>query len=119
MSVETFNPAAAQGVRMSPAAVAHAQRQLAKRGAVAVRLAVKQSGCSGFMYALDYVEAPEPQDTAYALDGGLTVYVDPEALPLVQGTEIDLVTEGLNHILKFQNPNATAECGCGESFAVS
>ena len=119
MSVETFNPAATQGVRMSPAAVAHAQRQLAKRGAVAVRLAVKQSGCSGFMYALDYVEAPEAQDTAYALDGGLTVYVDAEALPLVQGTEIDLVTEGLNHVLKFQNPNATAECGCGESFAVS
>ena len=119
MSVETFNPAAAQGVRMSPAAVAHAQRQLAKRGALAVRLAVKQSGCSGFMYALDYVDAPEAQDTAYALEGGLTVYVDPEALPLVQGTEIDLVTEGLNHVLKFQNPNATAECGCGESFAVS
>ena len=119
MSVETFNPSSAQGVRMSPAAVDHAQRQLAKRGAVAVRLAVKQSGCSGFMYALDYVEAPEPQDTAYALDGGLTVYVDSEALPLVQGTEIDLVTEGLNHVLKFANPNATAECGCGESFAVS
>lgn len=119
MSVQTFNPAAAQGISMSPAAVAHAQRQLAKRGAVAVRLAVKQSGCSGFMYALDYVEAPGAEDRAYALDGGLMVYVDPEALPLVQGTEIDLVTEGLNHVLKFQNPNATAECGCGESFAVS
>ena len=119
MSVETFNPSAAQGVRMSPAAVAHAQRQLTKRGAAALRLAVKQSGCSGFMYALDYVEAREPADTAYVLEGGLTIYVDPEALPLVQGTEIDLVTEGLNHVLKFQNPNATAECGCGESFAVS
>ena len=119
MSVQTFNPAAAQGISMSPAAVAHAQRQLAKCGAVAVRLAVKQSGCSGFMYALDYVEARQPADTAYVLEGGLTIYVDPEALPLVQGTEIDLVTEGLNHVLKFQNPNATAECGCGESFAVS
>jgi len=118
MTVETFSPASACGVRMSPAAIAHAQRQLVRRGAQALRLAVKQSGCSGFMYELDYVEAPGIDDTAYALEG-LTVYVDPEALPLVQGTEIDLVTEGLNHVLKFQNPNATAECGCGESFAVS
>ena len=60
-----------------------------------------------------------PPDTAYVLEGGLTIYVDREALEVVQGTEIDLVTEGLNHVLKFQNPNATAECGCSESFAVS
>ena len=57
MSVETFNPSAG-GVRMSPAAVA-AQRQLTG-GALALRLAVKQTAL-GFMYALDYVEAPEPR----------------------------------------------------------
>lgn len=41
-----------------------------------------------------------------------------EALPLVRGTEIDLVVEGLNSVLKFRNPNAQVECGCGESFGV-
>lgn len=117
MSVETYTPEHA-GVRMTSAAVAHAQRQLRKAGARAVRLGVKKSGCSGFMYQVDYVTSPEADDTAYQVGDELAVYVSPDAVPLVQGTEIDLVTEGLNSVLKFRNPNAVVECGCGESFAV-
>ena len=118
MSVETFDPAAAEGVTMTPSAVKHALRQLQKSGARALRLGVTQSGCSGFMYEIRYEEAPGDTDVAFAITDDLTVYVDPEALPLVSGTEIDLVVEGLNSVLKFRNPNAVAECGCGESFAV-
>jgi len=117
MSVETFNPGDL-GVRMSPAAVAHAQRQLARAGASAVRLGVKKSGCSGFMYQVDYVVEPAGDDLEFAVADDLSVYVTPEALPMVRGTEIDLVIEGLNSVLKFRNPNAAVECGCGESFAV-
>ena len=118
MSVETYDPEAAEGVTMTPSAVKHALRQLDKSGAQALRLGVTQSGCSGFMYEIRYEEAPGAQDVAFEITDALTVYVDPEALPLVRGTEIDLVVEGLNSVLKFRNPNAVAECGCGESFAV-
>ena len=120
MSVETFNPdnATASGVSMSSAAAEHAQRQLAKAGARAVRLGVKNSGCSGFMYQVDYVTEPEADDQEFAVADDLSVFVSQEALPLVRGTEIDLVIEGLNSVLKFRNPNAAVECGCGESFAV-
>ena len=45
--------------------------------------------------------------------------VDVDALKMLHGTEIDLVTEGINKVIKFNNPNVTAECGCGESFSVS
>lgn len=117
MSVETFTPDQA-GVRMTAAAVKHAQRQLARAGARAVRLGVKQSGCSGFMYQVDYVIEPGAEDTEFQVADDLSVFVSQEALPLVRGTEIDLVTEGLNSVLKFRNPNAAIECGCGESFAV-
>ncbi len=117
MSVETFTPDQA-GVRMTDAAVRHAQRQLERAGARAVRLGVKQSGCSGFMYQIDYVIEPGTEDTEFQVADDLSVFVSEEALPLVRGTEIDLVTEGLNSVLKFRNPNAAVECGCGESFAV-
>ncbi len=117
MSVETYSPEQT-GVRMTPAAVAHARRQLQRAGARAVRLGITRSGCSGFMYQVDYVTEPAADDTAYQVADDLVIYVSPEALPLVQGTEMDLVTEGLNSVLKFRNPNAAVECGCGESFAV-
>lgn len=117
MSVETFNPGAT-GVQMSEAAAAHARRQLQRSGASAVRLGVKRSGCSGFSYQVDYVVEPEGDDTEFQVADNLAVYVSQDALPLVQGTEIDLVTEGLNSVLRFRNPNAVVECGCGESFAV-
>ncbi|MEM1412888.1 MAG: iron-sulfur cluster assembly accessory protein, partial [Pseudomonadota bacterium] len=51
-------------------------------------------------------------------DQGVQVVVDPESLPLVNGSTIDFVTEGLNRTFKFENPNATEECGCGESFTI-
>jgi len=49
----------------------------------------------------------------------LLLYVSAEDLPIVSGTEVDFVTEGLNSALKFKNPNAESHCGCGESFSVA
>ncbi|MFZ5653012.1 MAG: HesB/IscA family protein [Pseudomonadota bacterium] len=118
MSVETFDPVAHDSVQMTPAAAAHVRRQLDRAGARAMRIGVKSSGCSGYRYELDLVAGPQPGDLEYQVAEGLWVYVDPEALPLVRGTEIDLVVEGLNSTLKFRNPNAQVHCGCGESFGV-
>ena len=119
MSVQTFEPTAGHaGVRMTPSAAGHVRRQLNRAGAHAVRVSVNRSGCSGYMYQIDYVTVPRAEDREFKVAEDLSLFVDPDALPLVQGTEIDLVVEGLNSSLKFRNPNAQVECGCGESFGV-
>ena len=51
-------------------------------------------------------------------DRGVQVVVDPDSLPYLAGSHIDYVADGLNRTFKFDNPNATEECGCGESFTI-
>jgi len=85
--------------------------------AAAIRLGVKTSGCSGYAYVVDYANAPTADDELLDFDG-LAVVVDPLSRPLLAGTEVDLVVEGVNRTLRFHNPNVVSECGCGESFAV-
>ena len=117
MTVETITPQS--GVTMTQRAIDHARRQLANNPkASGIRLGTKKSGCSGFKYTTDWVEQPGDDDIAYPVAEDVTVYVSTTDLPMVDGTEIDFVTEGINHMFEFRNPNAVAECGCGESFAV-
>ena len=119
MGAEIHDPAAPSGdaISVTAAARAHLARQIAKEGAEAVLLDITESGCNGYMYALSFVgHAP---DDARAFDfGGVRVFVPDAHLALVRGTEVDYVTSGLNAALKFANPNATGECGCGESFSL-
>ena len=119
MSVATFNPADAAAITATDAAVAHITRQIARSGRSCLRLGLKESGCNGYMYVLDYIDRPQADDRAFEVAEGLALYVRQDDLRLVQGTEVDLVTEGLNSSLQFKNPNATAECGCGESFSLA
>ena len=94
------------------------QNQLAKRSSgIGIRVGVRKSGCSGYMYNLEYVDEVHPEDLVYEAHGA-KVYVDPEVMSLIEGTEMDYVTEGLQSMFRFNNPNVTAECGCGESFSV-
>jgi iron-sulfur cluster assembly accessory protein len=71
------------------------------------------------MYTLDYIDTPAANDRCFQVSTDLAVYVASEDLPMVAGTEVDLVTEGLNTALRFKNPNAESHCGCGESFSVA
>ncbi len=82
-----------------------------------VRLGVKQTGCAGFGYVLDTVTEPEKDDLVFETDGA-KLYVALQAMPFIDGTEVDYVREGLNQLFKFHNPKAQNECGCGESFGV-
>ena len=123
MSTEIFDPTAQSpaAISMTHAAQRHVRRQLDKEGADALVLGITESGCNGYMYELRYVadQADSGGDGVHAFDfDGVTVLVDNADWPLVGGTEIDYVTEGLNAVLKFRNPNASGECGCGESFSV-
>lgn len=118
MTAETFTPQ--RGVKMTPTAVAHTQTQLRKRpNALGIRLAVRKSGCSGFKYETDWVDSQDSDDEIFEVGDGVKVFVRHQDLPVVNGTEIDYITEGLNSMFYFRNPNATAECGCGESFAIA
>ena len=85
--------------------------------AAGVRFGVKRTGCSGFGYVVDLAEDSKPDDTAVDVDG-IPLLVDPKSLPLVDGTVIDYQRQGLSASFVFHNPNATGECGCGESFTV-
>jgi|TARA_Y100001933_G_scaffold253131_1_gene293010 iron-sulfur cluster assembly accessory protein len=120
MTVSEFDPnQSTPAVHVTAPAIAHLRAQIERSGRRHLRLGVKESGCNGYMYTLDYVDAPEPSDRAFEVDPAVTVYVSEADLPLVRGTEVDYVTEGLNASLRFRNANASTYCGCGESFAVA
>ena len=85
--------------------------------AAGVRFGVKRTGCSGFAYVVDLADTVGTDDQTFQIDG-VPVIVDTKSLPLVEGTVIDFQRQGLNAAFVFHNPNATGECGCGESFTV-
>lgn len=121
MNVQNYVPGN-EAISMTDAAIAHTRAQLAREGALGLSLAVKPSGCSGFMYVLDLVRKESADVRKFTFgdhaDGGVAVFVDNSALAMLNGTEIDYVQEGLNSLYKFRNPNVTGECGCGESFTI-
>ncbi|MCW5666344.1 MAG: iron-sulfur cluster assembly accessory protein [Piscinibacter sp.] len=105
-------------ISVTPKAANQIRKALDKRGSgVGLRVAVKTSGCSGYAYALEFADAPADEDLRFESEG-VTLLVDARSLPMIDGTQLDWVREGLNEGFKFNNPNASATCGCGESFAV-
>lgn len=91
---------------------------LTNRGSgIGIRLAVKTTGCSGLGYNIEFVDKTNADDTIFS-DKGVDVIVDAKSLIYLDGTEVDFAKEGLNEGFVFSNPNAKAECGCGESFTV-
>ena len=118
MSVETFDINQANPrVTVTPAAASHLLGQLTPKGLSGVRVYLKKSGCTGYMYEIDEVNGPEDGDVTVAFDDGLNLYLPAGDLPLLNGMELDYVREGVNRRLVFNNPNARDECGCGESFS--
>ena len=118
MSVDTFDPTQ-DVVTLTESAIHHFQTVLKGKGGQLIRLATKESGCSGYAYELDVVKSPEKQDVILEPAEGLSLAISSDAISLIQGTQIDMVTEGINRVVKFNNPNVVAECGCGESFTVN
>ena len=105
-------------ISLTESAANHIKGSLAARGSgLGLRLAVRKTGCSGYAYALNYADAPQPGDTVFE-DHGVRVFVDSVSLTLLDGTVVDFVKQGLNEAFRFQNPNVKGECGCGESFSV-
>ena len=105
-------------ISVSQRAQAHIKNQVEQTQSRYLRLGVKESGCNGFMYTLDFLEDSESSDHLVPVSDQVTVCINEQDLALVDGTEIDMVTQGLNSALIFKNSNATSYCGCGESFAL-
>ena len=108
----------AQPLSISARAAARIAEILKKEPSkVALRLAVSGGGCSGFQYEFSLAEAQQPGDFAIAQDGAL-VFVDEISAQYVQGSELDYVDDLMGAFFRVNNPNATASCGCGTSFAL-
>ena len=108
----------AASLTLSPSAAARVAAIAAKQGKPPIlRLAVDGGGCSGFQYRFGMADSPETDDLVTETDG-VRLVVDPVSLDLVAGCVVDYVESLGGAAFKVENPNATAGCGCGSSFAV-
>lgn len=117
MTVETFVPAT-DAVTLSETAQKHFGAKLANQPGKIIRLSTKMSGCTGYAYVLDFADGAEGTDEVIKVNDTVTLAVSKDALEIVRNTEIDYVMEGVNGVIKYNNPNVVDECGCGESFNV-
>ncbi len=108
-----------QALTVTDAAVAQLKRLLAARTdpAVGIRVGVRNGGCSGMAYTMDFAAERNPDDEVIEA-GGVTVLIDPMAIMFLIGTEMDFVDQNLGANFVFRNPNETSRCGGGEAFRV-
>jgi iron-sulfur cluster assembly protein len=107
-------------MRLSDAAAARIKEILAKadRPLAGVRVGVKNGGCAGMAYTMEYAERIDPSDEVVE-DKGVRLLVDPKAVLFLLGTEMDYKVDKLAAQFVFNNPNQTSACGCGESVALA
>lgn len=105
-------------IQLTEAAARHVKIHAEKEGRTrSLRLGVRTSGCSGFMYTVDFADAVDDNDLVFE-QHGVQVVVSRKSLPFLEGMEVDYIQEGLNQRFDFRNPNVKDMCGCGESFTV-
>jgi iron-sulfur cluster assembly protein len=105
-----------QVMRLTDAAADRIKAVMAKaeRPITAVRVGVKNGGCAGMSYTMEYAEKVNPLDEVVE-DKGVRILIDPKAVLFLLGTEMDYKVEKLSAQFVFNNPNQTSACGCGES----
>ena len=105
-----------QVVRLTKAAAERIKAVMAKadRPIAAVRVGVKNGGCAGMSYTMEYAEKIDPLDEIVE-DKGVRILIDPKAVLFLLGTEMDYKVDKLSAQFVFNNPNQTSACGCGES----
>ncbi len=101
-------------------AAAERAKDLIARGdgeVLGLKVGVKQGGCSGLMYEIDYARDASPLDQVME-DKGVKIFIDPTAMMYLIGSEMDYRSDTFQAGFVFNNPNAAAQCGCGESFSI-
>ena len=106
-------------MRLSEAAATRIKDIIGKseRPIAGIRVGVKNGGCAGMSYFMEYAEAVNPLDEVIE-DKGVRILIDPKAVLFLLGTEMDYKVEKLSAQFVFNNPNQTAACGCGESVQI-
>jgi iron-sulfur cluster assembly protein len=109
-----------QVMRLSEAAARRIHDVIGKaeRPVAGVRVGVKNGGCAGMSYTMEYAEAVNPHDEVVE-DRGVRLLIDPKAVLFLLGTEMDFKVDKLSSGFVFKNPNQTSACGCGESVAIT
>jgi iron-sulfur cluster insertion protein len=107
------------GLSITPRAAGRIAKLMAEEAndGLMLRIAVSGGGCSGFQYGFSLDDARLDDDVLFERDG-VKVIVDATSLELIRGGEVDFVEELVGSYFQVRNPNATATCGCGTSFAV-
>jgi iron-sulfur cluster assembly protein len=90
----------------------------AERPIAGVRVGVKNGGCAGMAYTMEFAEAAGPYDEIVE-DKGVKILIDPKALMFLFGTEMDFKIDKIGSGFTFNNPNQTGSCGCGESVSLA
>jgi iron-sulfur cluster assembly protein len=103
-------------MRLTEAAAARIRALQAASGKAVegVRIGVKNGGCAGMEYTMEYAETRGPHDEVIE-DKGVKLLIDPSAVLFLLGTEMDYRTDRMRSGFVFNNPNQTSACGCGES----
>jgi iron-sulfur cluster assembly protein len=106
-------------VTLTDAAAARVREIMAKaeRPYAGLRVGVKNGGCAGQEYVLEYAAVADPLDEVVE-DKGVTILIEPKAVLFLIGSEIDYETNRLAARFVFHNPNETDACGCGESVTI-
>ena len=106
-----------KAVTLTEAAATRVKKLMADRDLGYLRVGVKNGGCAGMEYVMDYVEAPESMDEVVE-DNGVKILVDAKAVLFLLGSVVDFETTMLHEKFVFRNPNQTDACGCGESVTI-
>ncbi len=102
-------------ITLSESAARQITTHITERGeGMGLRLGVKRTGCSGFAYVVDVADQLTPDDVLLE-NRGIKIVVNIEHLPMLQGTEIDFVRQGLSDSFRFRNPNVSGEGGCANT----
>lgn len=104
-------------VSLSPAAAERVKAIMARQGVGFLRVGVKNGGCAGMEYVMDYVGEPALLDEVVE-DQGVKILIDAKAVLFLFGSQIDFETTKLAAKFTFRNPNQTDACGCGESVTI-
>jgi len=106
-------------MRLTPRAAERIKEIIAasRKPAAGLRVGVKNGGCAGMEYTMDYAAAPDPMDEVVE-DHGVKLFIEPKAVLFLLGTEMDYQIDKLSSGFVFNNPNQTSACGCGESVAI-
>jgi len=119
LNINTKTKTPARTVTLTPMAVSKVRELIETEGdpSLALRMAVRPGGCSGFSYEMYFDSATDERDIVEVFDDGVRVLVDDQSAELIKGSTLDFKDGLMGAGFAIENPNVTRSCGCGNSFS--